>query len=361
MKKTFAIFFCFLLLKSFSQEDKDLSILTNTKNWKKEIIKFPIDWAPEVKLVGFEELRFAPNWNKPNNNEFWSLVMAWSIDSKSSLPQQFVIKNFRGYFNGLMKPNHWAKEFPEPKVKISETTNNKLNFNFSMTFFDGFHTGKVMTVHVKTNQFFCETTQRTFITFYISPKNLNNKIWQSLEEITVDPKLCNPKEKASLIKLDSTWGKEIFPFPINFAKAIPYQGFEEARFPPKGWSNEKHPNFWSYTFAWSINLKNQITVNELQENLKLYFDGLSNQTKFKTSTNFTLVEKENNRQFFKGNLTIFDNFRTKKPLLLNVTIESFFCKKDEKSTILFKFSPKKFTHRTWQMLNNITLIKPNCN
>jgi hypothetical protein len=50
-------------------------------------------------------------------------------------------------------------------------------------------------------------------------------------------------ETENLIKLDSTWGQEIFPFPINFARGINYRGIAEVRFPPKGWLNPEHPFF----------------------------------------------------------------------------------------------------------------------
>lgn len=48
-------------------------------------------------------------------------------------------------------------------------------------------------------------------------------------------------EKENLIKLDSIWGKEVFPFPIAFAQNIKYTGIAEVRFPPKGWINPEHP------------------------------------------------------------------------------------------------------------------------
>lgn len=190
MKKVIVFFCCFFALKTLAQEIKDYSILTNTKNWKKEIIKFPIDWAPDVKLVGFEELRFAPNWNKQNHKEFWTLVMAWSIDAKSALSQNLITTNFKGYFDGLMKPNHWSQTFAEPKIKVFEKNKNDTDFTFQMTFFDGFHTGKITTVNVKVTQIFCRITQRAFITFYISPQKQKDKIWKTLKKMKLLMKTC---------------------------------------------------------------------------------------------------------------------------------------------------------------------------
>ena len=57
----------------------------------------------------------------------------------------------------------------------------------------------------------------------------------------------------------------------------------------------------------------------------------------------------------KGSVKIFDRFATKKMITLNVLIESNYLEKEEKTIILFKFSPKDFKHKTWQTLNEIKL------
>lgn len=168
------------------------------------------------------------------------------------------------------------------------------------------------------------------------------------------------ENKAALIALDSTWKKEIFPFPISFAPQLPYVGFEEARFPPKGWLDENHPNFWSYTFAWKIDAVDNLNAKKLSENLKVYFDGLSNNKDFKTSASIKKIKSANNIIDFKGSVTIYDRFTTNKSLTLNILIEKSFCKETEKSILLFKFSPKDFDHKTWQLLQKIELSSNVC-
>ena len=170
------------------------------------------------------------------------------------------------------------------------------------------------------------------------------------------------KKDINLIDLDSTWGKEIFPFPLSFAQDINYRGIEEARFPPKGWSDAAHPNFWSYTFVWKIDKKQDVTTNVLEENLQKYFDGLMriNTTEelkhYKTVALF--IKKKHNS--FTGKIKTYDRFTTKKQLILNVLVESNFCEKQQKSILLFKFSPKGFTHPTWKMLEKIELTSNSC-
>lgn len=167
-------------------------------------------------------------------------------------------------------------------------------------------------------------------------------------------------ENATLIKLDSTWGKEAFEFPINFAQSINYKGIAEVRFPPKGWIQPEHPFFWSYTYVWSINYDEKITAEQLEKDLVTYFDGLNEVCKDinlsqKASAKITKVKQKNSVLFFEGKVDTYDHFATHKRLILNVKIKSRFCKKTKKTVLLFTFSPKIFTHKVWKTLDEIEL------
>lgn len=173
-------------------------------------------------------------------------------------------------------------------------------------------------------------------------------------------------EEVNLIDLDSTWGKEVFPFPIRFAQNIDYQGIEEARFPPEGWSNENHENFWSYTFAWSIDLDRKITGSELERDLEKYFDGLvgtgfiEENKQYKASSMFIKTEDNAASTLFKGKINTYDGFTTKKAITLHIIVKSHYCEKEKKSIILFLFSPKEYNHPVWNTLNKIRLTKNFC-
>lgn len=181
MKNLILIVCCFITIKTISQEKKEFTILNNSKKWNREIIKFPIDWVPEIDLVGFEELLFSPKWKDSKSDQFWSLVMTWKSEATSKLSKKKITFYFKSYFEGLMKPNHWAKEFPSPKVTFRKSSKNKLKGK--MTFFDGFHTGKVITVNMEVTQHFSKKKNTTIIIFRISPKKRNHKIWKILNDI----------------------------------------------------------------------------------------------------------------------------------------------------------------------------------
>jgi hypothetical protein len=354
MKQTLTILFTlFLSSTGFAQDDKDFKIFKNTKNWKREMIKFPVEWAPTLNVTGFEELLFTPKWSDSKNEEFWSLVIGWKIDTSNALELKKIESNFKAYFDGLMIPNHWAKKFPKPVVNFKKSENG---FVGKMTFFDGFHTGKVITVNIKGKQLFSQKNNESVIVFRLSTKEFSNKVWNSLNDIQLT------QENRTLINLDNSWGNETFEFPISFAPNINYKGVAEVRF-PKGWINPEHPNFWSYTYVWKINMERKIDASELAKNLELYFDGLNNinQNKnlqiYKAVANIIKIKSLDNNSTFIGRVTTYDRFATNKKLILNVLIDSYYHPIKKQGMIHFKFSPKEFGHKTWEMLAEIELNK----
>ncbi|WP_299110146.1 hypothetical protein [uncultured Tenacibaculum sp.] len=358
MKKVFLTFILiFPLFLGFSQEKEDISIFKNTKNWKQEIIKFPVKWAPKLKLKGFEELLFTPHWSDSKHNEFWSLIMGWKIETSAPLKLKEIESGFKSYFDGLMIPNHWATKFPAPKVNLKKGDNG---FIGTMVLFDGFHTGKLININIQGEQQFSKQHKKSIVTFRLSPKDFHHEVWKNLNEIQLK------ESNNSIIQLDASWGKEIFSFPISFAKNIDYKGIAEVRFPPKGWRNPEHENFWSYTYAWDIELDRKITVKELTSDLEKYFDGLNGvgrdkaMDQHKTVATITKIKSTKSINFFIGTVKTYDRFATHKPITLNVFIESITCDKQQKTVLFFKLSPKPFEHKTWKTLGEIHLTSPIC-
>lgn len=173
------------------------------------------------------------------------------------------------------------------------------------------------------------------------------------------------KSEFNLIALDSTWGQEVIRFP---ARHMDYIGVGEIRFPPKrSWIKPEHSFFWSYTYVWNINVNREIPEKELEIALVKYFNSL-NKVDMNAATDnryasakMTKTKKEKLITYFKGYVKTFDRFATNKRIKLNVLIESSYCKKKQRTFILFKFSPKDFNHTTWKTLKKIKLYNHLCN
>ena len=187
----------------------------------------------------------------------------------------------------------------------------------------------------------------------LNPKN-NNAI-KMLKKLGVS-------YSTDLLKTSDTWGKELFSIPLHFAKDIKLKGFEDARF-PKGWNDTTSPNFWTYAFAWKVNINNELTIMQVEDYIKKYYDGLLegvNKEKDLVLPKTTVEIAINNSGNFIGKATIYDTFITRKPLVLNFDIEQVLCENNSKSIIVFRISPKSFNHEVWKVLKKIKVLKNNC-
>lgn len=174
-------------------------------------------------------------------------------------------------------------------------------------------------------------------------------------------------EISSILNSENTWSKEIIKFPLRFAPEIIYEGFEDLRF-PRGWAKQASPEFWAYVWVWSVNEKKEITEKELESDLQFYFDGLMGLDYFKINEEkvqksqavFIKNEVSNDTLYFKGKVKTFDTRFTKEPMTLHVLVESFYCEKENKALIVFRFSPKKFIDDVWETLKSVKLIETAC-
>lgn len=175
------------------------------------------------------------------------------------------------------------------------------------------------------------------------------------------------KEDLNLFETDSTWFKEVIKFPIGFAQNIQFEGFEDLRFPP-GWSKQDSPEFWSYIWAWSLNDIKSLSETEIETNIQYYFNGLlgigpDSQGENKAhNTNAVFVKKENSSGHLQyvGKVKTFDTRYTKKPMTLYVMVDSYYCEKENKTIIHFRFSPQTFEHDVWNTLNSVKLNSDVC-
>ena len=98
MKTVYLSIFNLLILTLVSthtlgQDLQELSILKADTIYRKEIIRLPIEWAPEMTLEGFEELRFSPGWSDSTSSGFWSYVLAWDVKSSAPLSSEGFFLN----------------------------------------------------------------------------------------------------------------------------------------------------------------------------------------------------------------------------------------------------------------------------
>ncbi|MBC3846378.1 hypothetical protein H8K90_08305 [Winogradskyella echinorum] len=175
------------------------------------------------------------------------------------------------------------------------------------------------------------------------------------------------ENRLEILEADSTWLKEIIKFPLSFAEDIKYKGYEDLRF-AKNWSQPEGTEFFTYAFVWNINLSDKPTVEMIESNTKLYYDGLMSAvnkdkdlTIPKSVTTFNLIDDIDEKlPFFSGEMKVYDSFFTKKVITLFARVESIYCEKQNKYLLLFRVSSLEFNKDIWNVLNNITLSGDAC-
>ena len=163
-----------------------------------------------------------------------------------------------------------------------------------------------------------------------------------------------------LLDTDDTWRKEAFTFPKPFAPEVDFEGVADVRF-THGWSNQESPLFWSYAFAWKIDLDERLSDGELERYLELYFDGLMTAvnrdkelTVPVTNALFESTPTEDALSY-KGKIKLYDAFFSKDMLTLHVNGSYEYCMKEDKHLYLFRLSAKESDQEEWNHLNKAVL------
>ena len=87
--------------------------------WKREVIAFPLDFAPTLAHRGFEELRFAPGMFDPKAGGYWSYAFAWRLDDPAKLDGDALAAELTAYFRGLVAAV--KKELPVDAIVVRAT------------------------------------------------------------------------------------------------------------------------------------------------------------------------------------------------------------------------------------------------
>ncbi len=132
------------------------------------------------------------------------------------------------------------------------------------------------------------------------------------------------QEKAKILKYPKDWRYERINFPLDFAKNIDWEGFEELRFSP-GMFDVKSPDYFTYYFVLSIK-KVEISIEEIKEALIKYYKGLCKavnvKEKFKINhEEITVTIEKISSCSLKANVVFFDGFTDGRRIVLDMLIE----------------------------------------
>lgn len=157
------------------------------------------------------------------------------------------------------------------------------------------------------------------------------------------------------------WRFERIDFPLPFAPALEYKGFEELAFSP-GMFTPKSDTFFTYVFAMKIESDVTVDAAFLKNLLTEYFRGLcrtvSKQSQFEIDpskiTGTVTADDDDGRRGrrFRATLNSFDPFVTGEPLTLHLELVALKLATHD-NRIYASVSPKPSDHAVWNVLRGI--------
>lgn len=178
----------------FGQETKNKHLLKADTTWTQEIFTFPIGFAQEISLEGYEEAIFPPGWNKEESPEFWSYIFVWNVKATAPLTSENFESYLQYYFDGLMNIRDLKNVdsiSPTNAVFVkSDEARRTSHYIGKIRLYEGRYTKKMMVLHVLATQHFCETEKKTVVVFKFSPKEFGNTIWNTLNAVPLLGYVC---------------------------------------------------------------------------------------------------------------------------------------------------------------------------
>jgi hypothetical protein len=112
--------------------------------WRREVIPFPLDFAPTLAHRGFEEIRFAPGFFDPKAGGYWSYVFAWRLDDTAELDAVALGGELAVYFRGLVAAVDTKHRVATPEQISARATPAGGGFALAAHVFDAFGTGAAL-------------------------------------------------------------------------------------------------------------------------------------------------------------------------------------------------------------------------
>lgn len=198
-------FHCAILLiltaPIYAQEENP-TLLPIPKDWRFEKINFPLDFAPDLKYNGFEELRFAPGMFDTLSTTYFTYVFAISISDNATFNKGEIELFLTSYYNGLCDAVAESKKLSVniSKIKASVKKIKKRKgeitaCNATVNFFDTFTNGKEIVLNMELELFRNQADKKIYLLALVSPFSKDSEVWKNLHKIR-----RNLKEKSTVFK-----------------------------------------------------------------------------------------------------------------------------------------------------------------
>jgi len=166
------------------------TLLKEPTDWRLETFSVPPPFAPDIKLTGSEEARFALGMYDTTSSEYFTYVMAFALDQQPQLSapelKDFLEKYFRGLSVGVGRRKGLTIDPAQIQAEMAAASSTGIadtRFVGQLVFIDSFTDGRKITLHVEADVIPRAEPRKTYMILLISPSSKDSSAWQKLHEI----------------------------------------------------------------------------------------------------------------------------------------------------------------------------------
>ena len=168
--------------------------------WGGETLQLPPGFAPDMKLKGWEHIRFAPGMMNPNSDSFFCYAFVFELQPQPVLTEAIVKTEFLKYYRGLCKavlngkfpnvdPSKFTLELEKTKSDVKpgvdeQAAESSVQYTGTLDWVEPFATKKPQQLNVEIRTW--SNNDRNFIFACVSPQARDAAIWKQLHKIRDD-------------------------------------------------------------------------------------------------------------------------------------------------------------------------------
>jgi hypothetical protein len=165
-----------------------------TPEWAGERINLPPRFAPKLRLVGIEEILFAPGMFKAARENFFTYVFLFALERKPVLTAEVLRRELLIYYTGLSKsrmndPKLDVSNFSvklEPLKENNVTPKGALNiksYRAEVVWIEPFDTKKIQTLYFDLQTWQYKGSANQYLFVCASPQKRTAPIWKTMRGI----------------------------------------------------------------------------------------------------------------------------------------------------------------------------------
>lgn len=166
------------------------AILKEPADWRFEAMAIPPGFAPDIKLTGSEEIRFAPGMFDTRASSYFTYVVVILADGAPELGgaelKEFLEKYYRGLSIAVGRGKGLSPDAGQMKAVVTPAPpgpDKTKRFVAEVVFFDSFTDGRKINLHVEALVVPRTATKQTCLIMLVSPSVKEATVWQTLREI----------------------------------------------------------------------------------------------------------------------------------------------------------------------------------